>query len=457
MKNKNLRTWFYIVILVNVISFGSLPLAIADDVPKISQTAPMKKVVLDGIINETEWTDRDWTITFFLDVDDVGNPPDKDGTNYLYLGEDLDYFYVGLDLCSDQTDNVTGEWISLWLNIFNRSFDNYEEWSRFLNNGTESLIYDVENVRPWQFFNYSGLINKNVNFNDDNEITTIYGNIEGNYSLLDYAVSDPNVNITSVNVGPDHLVWIDFSIDIRKWFIPGLAGIFISDLQRVKFEISSSVNTSILENKIVIWYPNGSWDESDPNQVFDINNGTTPFAQWFWYEKENVTTDGKIQFSLIANNSAPFKIKIPYFIFDAVNHLIKTPHSSVSYPYSSLINFDIAWGFNTSANNPANHRMFEFRIPKSSLEFFDSDNEIGIIIGGYGTLSFPNSSYWVYSKFLDEITEEQSTNYYYYNMLGIDFPLNGRSGVIHGYNVGLIIGLLGIGSLILYIKKLKTR
>jgi hypothetical protein len=78
------------------------------------------------------------------------------------------------------------------------------------------------------------------------------------------------------------------------------------------------------------------------------------------------------------------------------------------------------------------------------------------MIGGYGTLSFPNTSYWVYSKYIDEITEEQSKDYYYFNMLGIEFPLTERGGAIFGYNSLLIIGIIGISSVIIIKRKLKT-
>ena len=99
--------------------------------------------------------------------------------------------------------------------------------------------------------------------------------------------------------------------------------------------------------------------------------------------------------------------------------------------------------------------MFEFGIPKSSLEHYDSDQDIGIMIGGYGTLSFTNSSYWVYSKDIHLFTEEQSKDYYYYNMLGIDIPVVDGEVAINGYQILLIIGIIGICSVILIRKKLR--
>ncbi|MFW9874503.1 MAG: hypothetical protein ACFFG0_15460 [Candidatus Thorarchaeota archaeon] len=66
----------------------------------------------------------------------------------------------------------------------------------------------------------------------------------------------------------------------------------------------------------------------------------------------------------------------------------------------------------------------------------------GVLIGGEPKLAFPNSSLWVFSKHLNEIQEEQSKDYYYYNMLGINIPLD---------EIG------GRGGIILFKKKLKTR
>ncbi|MHA2035131.1 MAG: hypothetical protein ACW98X_01780 [Promethearchaeota archaeon] len=455
---KIMRTfWIIIVIILNIAIFGSLLVPSTVSTPKLSQTAPMKNVIIDGIINETEWADRDWTISFFLDVDDVGNPPDKDGTNYLYLGEDLSYFYIALDLCSDQTNNITDEWISLWLNIANRSFNNYEDWAKYLNNGTESLIYDVGNDKTWQFFDYGITYSKPVDFNDNNEIIPINGNVWGDYTQLDSTIiAPPYYTITSGKNGSDYIAWIDFSIDMKKWF-PVLPGIFTSDVDKVNFDLWFRINTTITENKLILWYSNETINVNDPNQVrpMGVLDGFT-ISETFWYDKGNITADHKIQFSLYANHSAPFNISLAVFEFKTLNHIINSPQSSVSYPFSSLIDFDLAWGFNVSPNSVTNHRMFEFKVPKSSLEHYDSDKDIGIMIGGYGTLSFPNTSYWVYSKYIDEITEEQSKDYYYFNMLGIEFPLTERGGAIFGYNSLLIIGIIGISSVIIIKRKLKT-
>ncbi|MFX0022574.1 MAG: hypothetical protein ACFE9S_09610, partial [Candidatus Hermodarchaeota archaeon] len=71
MKSKKQKFWISTSLIFNMILFGILIVVRSDSVPKLSQSPPMENVVLDGIINETEWADRDWTILFNLDVDDV--------------------------------------------------------------------------------------------------------------------------------------------------------------------------------------------------------------------------------------------------------------------------------------------------------------------------------------------------------------------------------------------------
>ena len=67
--------------------------------------------------------------------------------------------------------------------------------------------------------------------------------------------------------------------------------------------------------------------------------------------------------------------------------------------YSSISNYDIQWRFGTSANNASDHRMFEIRIPKTELEHYNASEEIGIIIGGYGTMTIPNEVFWVFGEY----------------------------------------------------------
>jgi hypothetical protein len=88
MVNKKFVSIVVPVILLNVIIIGSFSLGKGVEGPKMSGTAPMTNIIMDGIIDEDEWSDADWKVGFYLDIDDVGNPPDTDGMNYMYLGED---------------------------------------------------------------------------------------------------------------------------------------------------------------------------------------------------------------------------------------------------------------------------------------------------------------------------------------------------------------------------------
>ncbi len=288
--------------------------------------APMSNVVIDGVINASEWVDADWEIDFYLDVD---NTPDwngkinVDGNNKLYIGEDSTNLYLGLDLCSDQSFNETGEWIGVWLNTANRVFENYFEWADFFNNGTETLLNEVDNDQPWKY--YSNTVSFFWEYvNDDSEYVSSYGTIDGNFNALrTYLGGD--FNITSEIVGSDELYWIDFSVDLTKWYA--------------------------LE------------DDSD-------------------------------------------------------------------------------------------HRMFEIKIPKSELEHYDPDAHLGIIVGGYGTMTFANKNYWVYSPHNSNIRQVYNENYYYYNMSGLIIPAV-PGGAVSGYSVVLVIGVISVCSIIIVKKKFK--
>ena len=94
--------------LLVLMSIGLASLSFSNQIPKSSGSTPMTGVKVDGTITEPEWDGLDWKVPFFLDIDDAGNPPDTDGYNYLYLGEDLTNIYVGLDLCSDKTGGTNG-------------------------------------------------------------------------------------------------------------------------------------------------------------------------------------------------------------------------------------------------------------------------------------------------------------------------------------------------------------
>jgi hypothetical protein len=96
--------------------------------------------------------------------------------------------------------------------------------------------------------------------------------------------------------------------------------------------------------------------------------------------------------------------------------------------------------------------MFEFSIPKAELEHYDSNEELGIIVGGYGTLGFINgSNFWVFSTIDYWQRVEDSSYYNYYDMKGVESP----GGAISGYSLIVLIGITSVCSIIVIKKKLK--
>jgi hypothetical protein len=83
-----------------------------------------------------------------------------------------------------------------------------------------------------------------------------------------------------------------------------------------------------------------------------------------------------------------------------------------------LETYEFDWSFGPSENNASDHRSFEIKIPKSQLEGYDTDNDLGVLVGGYGTLSaFPNTHNWVLQNGTHTgILYTNTTAYYYYDM-----------------------------------------
>ena len=453
MVQEKLRHFIFPLILFSLIIFSTFPTGITASSNEFLKTsnAPMSNVVIDGVINAAEWADADWEIDFYLDVD---NTPDwngninVDGNNTLFIGEDSTNLYLGLDLCSDQSFNETGEWIGVWLNTANRVFNNYYEWADFFNNGTESLLRDVENDKPKKYYsNTVGFTTEYVN--DDSEYISLYGTIDGNSDdLRMFWLGD--FNITSETVGSDELYWINFSVDLTKWWPLEEE---IDEIKAMEITIATEHNETIDDQRIILWNSDGSIPPfNDPQQVISLNNLNSYVLETFEYGLGNLTTDKKLQFSLIGNNSTPFKTRLDRLEFRPLRNYTSWA-GMIQVPYSTIQTYQIAWGFGPSSNNATSHRMFEFAIPKIELELYDPNEDLGIMVGGYGTLSYVNgSNYWIFSITDQFQFVERSTYYMYYDMKGLTLP---AVGAVSGYSVFLLIGVIGICSVIIAKKKLK--
>jgi len=74
---------------------------------------------------------------------------------------------------------------------------------------------------------------------------------------------------------------------------------------------------------------------------------------------------------------------------------------------------------------------------------------LGIIVGGYGTMAIVNTNWWCFSKVDSYVPLMDSSQYNYYEMIGIP------SKAIPGFNALLILATIGLISIVLVKKKLK--
>jgi hypothetical protein len=361
-----------------------------------------------------------------LDADntpDWNNKINVDGNNTMYIGEDLDNLYIALDLSSDRSDNDTGEWVGLWLNTENRTFDNEPDWYEYFNNGTETLLHDVEKNLPRQYFTNEIWLNF-INITDTLEYDVTDGIVEGDYTDLYNQFDGNELNITSEAVGQNYTYWMDCSFDLTSVF-PWLLWHTPEDgLQEIDIVITFKFNTTVNDHKIIMWDSDGTIpplnDSSQVKQLYTIDFFGTNITD---YAIDNLVDNEEIGFSLYANHSNPFKINIDEIRFD-VKYNRTNYAGSVYYPYSTIKSYQIDWSFGPSPKNATSHRMFEICIPKSELEGYNTDSVLGIIVGGYGTLAaFPNTNHWVYSETDIAIFPEESDEYNYYNMKGCVIPL----------------------------------
>ncbi|MFX1590064.1 MAG: hypothetical protein ACFFC1_18130, partial [Promethearchaeota archaeon] len=201
-------------------------------------------------------------------------------------------------------------------------------------------------------------------------------------------------------------------------------------------------------HKIMFWYNDGSIPLlTDTTQVKDLNAGITYQTDTILYGLDNLTADNKLQFSLYGNHTDPFMINL--------NQLVLNPHMNttnyagpVDVPYSSINNYEIKWDFGPSPGNSTDHRMFEIAIPTSELENYRAYRDLGIVVGGYGTMAFKGTNYWCFSEIDTWIPYDDSLDYNYFNM-------GGTAPTIPGYNLFFIILILGLVSLILIKRRFK--
>jgi hypothetical protein len=368
-------------------------------------------ITLDGVLSIGEWADAEHVTQWYMDAD----PENSDGYNYMYIDEDIDNLYLALDICSDQTNNESGEWVGVWLNTNNTAISNSDEWAAKVNQGMESLIYDVENDQIIPFFDPSGFWDFGNYFIEQNsDFDVLNGTLSGDAGDL-LSVDNQYLNITSEYNGSRYISRMDLEMDFYSLF-NSFPELYSPEIFQVSVYCQSLSNVTINEHFLSI-----ADEQAQLSQDIRLGlvTGTTSSQAIADVARENFTSNTKTILSFNGINDAPFVTSYDRIIVDfRVNYSNFIGAGTVDHPYTSIEAFDIAWSFGPTVNNASDHRQFEIKIPKSELEGYSMDTDLGLLVGGYGTLiSFPNTHNWVYANnTLTGIPEEDSTEYNYFSM-----------------------------------------
>lgn len=387
-----------------------------------------KNIIIDGNIDD--WLNPVAVDEFYLDLDNSGNPNNLDGNNYLYVDEDSENVYIALDLPSDQTDDTSGEWVSISLNTNMTATSSWPDWGDNFNKGIESFIFDVDNNQVWDPY-LPSISTSHFFFGPGNAkdvtVATEYGSIQFYNSISDYSTPyfENNVTHESEQVGSEYWSKVDFNINLTRFEELGVFGSNekLQFMENFNLEVELKHNVSVLSSEVNMWHPENPQPFSGYSIDTSLNTNTSYTTYNIPFSKSLM--DGSVlRMSLFTRNNVAFKSEVPHFWIEFDEPMVHSAVSGASGSDRHLIhttidNFDFAFDFTSSANNASDHRIFELKIPKSELEGYNSASDLGIYVGGYGTASFVNSNYWAYdgiNPVPDDIYSLDSTRYHYYPM-----------------------------------------
>lgn len=452
-----------------------------------SNQSILETVYIDGKIETGEWNNADWfNIPFYLDANNTHG--DVDGFNYVSLGEDEDNILMSVDLCSDRTDNESGEWIGFWFNTAQRTFGNepfaiepYLDWHGYTDNGTENIVYDAENDRTYPFFqeNKSTMFNRYIN--GDDEFTILEGyKMDGSDDYTEFRQNYNYYELLSYDLGSIHETWLQFDVNLTRFFTdqfysynayaPEFADLYLDAIEdmNISISIASNVSSSDLTTSRINMADAdghyGSWFDPDMTDSIGITN-TSDTVTDIDYNITNIDANNTMRFQLLFTNNtdASFETYIKTITFK-----VKTKLDNGVLKHSSIGSYNIAHDFGPSINSAENHRMFEISVPKSELEHYNANETLGIFIAGYGTLAIEYNPNWWYGASGSSFEPYESDKYLYLYMKGDQPPtpptpppepniwqiIGDNVLVIIGATIAIIIAILsvfGIGM----IRKLK--
>ena len=360
---------------------------------------------LDGVIEKREWMKSSYyNIPFYLDVNNTIDPfvdsANIDGWNYLSLAEDEENYYIGIDLCSDQTNNPEGEWLAVALanrmpQLSNAKLGFYaiEDY------GLEYLMYNVSTdsvVGDEIIFDFgSGNYNDIPFVPEYDSYNLVKGSMEGDYLDFWYAEEDDVLTLKSEYYVNDtynnnsDIVAVDFAVNVTEKFPQFNSSEFLASINNFDLKIKLTANISGNNGQNLDYAEYFSFriaehgpmavDYSDMNYLSGINNidfsnedfsvGTADFD----FNSIN-SSNGMFYFSIYAWNNFNATDPTAFEIYiDQLEFKINTNLDFDTTRGTSLDagNYDVKYSFGSSEMCVEAHRMYEIRISKSEYPVLD--------------------------------------------------------------------------------------
>jgi hypothetical protein len=391
---------------------------------------------INGVMTSGEWNGAKYkAIPFWLDVNNDPDPEtgvrNIDGWNYLYLGQDSNNYYLGLDLCSQRISNVTNETLSTY--IASGPLPQVR---------ASTLGFHAMRGHGLEFINFNSSTNssipRNIGYSSMATVHDIpyvpgpdsyavrWGNTTGNYTDI-WRDDLENLTLSSISgdeydAGPSYsnanFAMIDFVFNITDKFPLGFESDFLGNLTNLYLDASISATlgadgTNEGTNHTNIFA--AVLSDPDPSKIDALHDSATYTALNYAHQisfNPNVIAMDSVNVP-IANLAANKLWHVSLFFWNEngtnTNFTVSLDRLSIGvrttgydgYADTSLptTSYDVNYSRGSSDNQAALHRMYEIRISKARL----SDTRLSIyIVGTFGTQSFAPSGIgmWFYPSSL---------------------------------------------------------
>ncbi|TFG16496.1 MAG: hypothetical protein EU530_11750 [Promethearchaeota archaeon] len=428
---------------------------------------PEFNVLLDGIIHQDEWEGATYNIPFYLDVDNHIDPlvniSNVDGFNFISIGEDENYYYVGLDLCSDRTNNMEGEWISLGIGNRLPKYGGKMAFYALEDYGFEYLMY---NVSQNQVFEHQVILSGGIDSYYDIPFVPEYdsyearrGELEGDYrDIWDIDDFDTFFDIedvvtlssvycenTSFLEAGDYVI-VDFAVNVSKMLptynatelLPTITdfdmnydimgNVSASSLSSIYNETVDTIYYTVLEHGPMPGvFENISYISEKNNHSF-TNNGYFSYISTDFEESSINLTNGMFYFSILGYNPenqtdpTAFELYLNRISFKFTMDAVETTKGTSI----SSENYELAFSYGISENCFEEHRMFEFKVAKSEFPNVE-DEMLYVNVAGYGTMSMEGTNWWIYPGYDYHYEEGPLYEFYQYELTFLKLDMSWRN------------------------------